>query len=52
MENLDNIKTEDAELHHDEDEMFLKHVIQDDHDLYYMDVRLNEMFRQTQQEGA
>lgn len=51
MENLDN-NIEDATLqHHDEDELFLQHVVQDNHELLFLDVCLNEICRQKQQEN-
>jgi hypothetical protein len=43
MEDLDTLK-EDGSLH-DEDELFLNHVVQDDHELYYLDACLNEICR-------
>ena len=36
---------------HDEDELFLTHVVQDDHELFYLDVCMSEICRAMQEEG-
>ena len=46
-------KTEDAvQLNIDEDDLFMQHVIQDDHELLYLDTCLNEICRLGQSSGS
>ncbi len=51
MDNLDT-QTEDAASFYNEDDLFLQHVVQDDHELLFLDVCLNEICRQKQESGS
>ncbi len=54
MEDMDE-RTEETSLNRDEDDLLMEHVVQDDHELMYLDVCLNEICRQQhkqQENGA
>lgn len=51
MENVDT-QTEESTSLYNEDDLFLKHVVQDDHELMYLDVCLNEICRPQNESGS
>lgn len=47
MQEIDNSSTTESENLHDEHELFMKDVIQDDHELLYLDSFLSEILKPT-----
>lgn len=52
MENLDTQAEDTEQYHNDEDELFLKHVVQGDHELMFLDTCLNEICRPQNESGS
>ncbi len=51
MENVDT-QTEELTSLYNEDDLFMKHVVQDDYELMYLDVCLNEICRLQNESGS